>query len=128
MNLKKSLSRRNFIKQSALAVGSVSILSKILNNDHAYAQALTALDESNPTALALGYKSDSSNVDEVKFPKHAGEQGKKSLCSNCMFYSQGGQKIEGKDGEFGKCTLFPTNLVSAKGWCNSWTLKPGVTL
>ena len=102
--------------------------SKILNNNIAYAQAATALDESNPTALALGYKNDASKVDDAKFPKHASEQGKKSSCASCMFYSQGGQKIAGSKGEFGKCTLFPTNLVSAKGWCNSWTLKPGVTL
>lgn len=128
MNSKKVLSRRSFLKNSVIAVGSVSVLSKILDNHEAYAQSVAPVDESNPTALALGFKHDASQVDEAKFPKRATEQGKKSSCNSCMFYSQGGQKVEGKDGDYGKCTLFPTGLVNSKGWCNSWTLKPGVTL
>lgn len=129
MDIKKPLSRRNFLKQSALTVGSVSILSKILSNDEAFAQApIAPLDESNPTAIALGYKHDANSVDVTKFPKRASAEGKKQLCANCMFYSMGGQKIEGQQGEWGKCTLFPTGLVAANGWCNSWALKPGVTL
>ena len=129
MDIKKPLSRRNFLKNTALAVGSVSVLSKILNNEQAFAQTpAVALDENNPTAIALGYKHDANAIDVAKFPKRATADGKKQFCDNCMFYSMGGQKVTGHDGEFGKCTLFPTGLVAAKGWCNSWALKPGATL
>ncbi len=128
MDIKKPVSRRSFLKQSALAVGSVSILSRILDNDTAFAQVLTPIEETNATAQALGYKHDANQVDVVKFSKRASEQGKKQLCSNCMFFSQGGQKVAGKDGEYGKCTLFPTGLVANNGWCNSWAIKPGMSL
>jgi len=117
-------SRRNFLKNAALVAGGIPILSRILVDD-SYAQAAAvALDEKNPTALALGYLHDGSKVDAAKFPKHQAKQ----LCSNCMFYNNGGQKIEGQAGDWGKCTLFAQGLVNANGWCNSWALKPGMTL
>jgi hypothetical protein len=128
MNSSKTLSRRSFLKNSAVAIGSVSILSRIIDNNSAEAQVVAPLDESNPTAVALGYKHNAEQVDVAKFPKRAGEQGKKQKCVNCMFYSQGGQKIDGKDGTWGKCTLFPTGLVAEAGWCNSWAIKPGMAL
>lgn len=128
MEIKKPLTRRHFLKHSLIAVGSVSILSKIIDNENAFAQEVSPVDETNPTAIALGYKHDASQVDTSKFAKRASEEGKKQFCHNCMFFSQGGQKVAGKDGEYGKCTLFPTGLVASKGWCNSWTLKPGTTL
>ncbi|RIL10425.1 MAG: high-potential iron-sulfur protein [Proteobacteria bacterium] len=121
-------SRRKFLKASAIAVSSFSLL-KILDNGSipaAYAQAAgKALDENDPTAKALGYVHDAAKTDTAKFPKRKGPEGEKQFCDNCMFYTQGGLKAEGKEGEWGKCTIFPAGLVAAKGWCNSWTLKPG---
>lgn len=119
--------RRAFLKHFAVTAGSLPILSRILV-DTAEAQATKPLDEANPTARALGYVHDASKVDKAKFPKKAGPNGDKQLCSNCMFYNTGGQKIEGQPGEWGKCTIFPQGLVAANGWCNSWAIKPGVTL
>ena len=127
MENKKTISRRNFLKNGLVAVGSVSILSRIIDNDNAWAQT-AAVDEASPTALALGYKHDANAVDVAKFTKRATPEGKKQFCSNCVFFTQGGMKADSKDGEYGKCTLFPTGLVAAAGWCNTWTIKPGVVL
>ncbi|WP_434665052.1 high-potential iron-sulfur protein [Paraburkholderia sp. A3BS-1L] len=72
------------------------------------------LSESDPTAQALGYKSDGANVDTAKYPKHQAGQ----VCSNCQFY-------QGKAGDTsGACTVFSGKLVSARGWCSAYMKKP----
>jgi hypothetical protein len=38
-------------------------------------------------------------------------------CKGCVLYTA-------KDDAHGKCTLFPTGLVSATGHCASWAAKP----
>jgi hypothetical protein len=127
MSSNNKTSRREFLKKSVLSLGAIGLISKISSPKHAFAQT-TVVDEASPTAAALGYKHDATLVDIVKFPKRAGDQGKKQLCSNCMFYSQGGQSVAGQSGLWGKCTLFPTALVAEEGWCNSWAIKPGSSL
>ena len=71
------------------------------------------LEESDPAAVALGYKMDATKVDTKKFPKYAPGQ----LCSNCQLYS-------GKANDaMGPCAAFGGKLVAAKGWCSAWTKK-----
>lgn len=122
MNL-KILNRRNFLKHSAVTVGSVSLLRIVGEGSFVRAQDLQPVDESSPTAAALGYKHDAEKVDVAKFPKRATPESKTQHCENCSFFSAGGQKVVGHEGSWGKCTIFPTGLVAAKGWCNTWTLK-----
>ncbi len=69
------------------------------------------LPETDPTAQALGYKADGSQVDTIKFPKHTPQQ----QCANCNFF-QG-------TGGTGPCQLFPGKSVSAKGWCSAYAAK-----
>lgn len=45
------------------------------------------LDESNPQAVAMGYKSDTTKVDQIKYPKHAAAQN----CSTCHLFQRQGQ-------------------------------------
>jgi len=71
------------------------------------------LEESDPTAMALGYKMDATKVDAKKYTTYAAG----NTCSNCQLYS-------GKAGEaFGPCAAFGGKLVSAKGWCSAWVKK-----
>lgn len=72
---------------------------------------LVPLSETDPTAQALGYKADGSQVDATKFPKHTPQQ----LCANCNFF-QG-------TGATGPCQLFPGKSVAAKGWCSAYVVK-----
>lgn len=124
----KKVSRRNFLRQTGVTVGSVTLLRVLGQQDFAQAAELAPVDESSATAAALGYKHDATKVDTTKFPKRATPEGQKQFCENCTFYSEGGQKVAGHEGNWGKCTIFPTGLVAEKGWCNTWTLKAGMSL
>ena len=71
------------------------------------------LEESDPSAVALGYKMDATKVDAKKFTTYAAG----NMCSNCQFYS-------GKAGDAsGPCAAFGGKLVMAKGWCSAWVKK-----
>lgn len=45
-------------------------------------QAQAMVTESDPQAVALGYKTDASKVDNTKYPKYAAGQ----KCDNCALY------------------------------------------
>ncbi len=105
-------SRRHFLKLASGAVIAIPLAGRLA---HAEAEKLA---EDDPTALALGYKHDASEVDTEAYPKRAGEEGAKQFCSNCQLYAGG-------DAEWGACPIFGGKLVSANGWCNSWVPKAG---
>ena len=73
------------------------------------------ISESDPTAVALKYKHDKSNVDA------AITKGRKDyaseFCNTCIHYVAQGESQ-------GKCNLFGNKgLVAAKGWCASFVKK-----
>lgn len=70
------------------------------------------LTETEPQALALGYREDTKTVDAGKYPKHAATQ----TCKNCMIF-----KGTGADG--GSCHLFGSRILSGNGWCSQWAAK-----
>ena len=69
--------------------------------------------ETDPQAIALGYKNDSTKVDAKKYPKHAATQS----CLSCQLFQPKGKDV------LGGCPLFAGKQVSAKGWCSAWTQK-----
>jgi hypothetical protein len=77
----------------------------------AFAQA-KKLVETDPDAVALGYKEDSANVDGKKFPKHQPSQN----CTNCMIWRN-------KGADAGSCSVFGNRSLSGKGWCSQWVKK-----
>jgi len=79
----------------------------------ARAQTGAKLDEGEPQAVALGYKHDTTKVDEKKFPKHSNDQ----RCNNCQFF------MAKPTEPWGPCPIFQSKNVSATGWCNSWVKK-----
>lgn len=99
-------SRRIFIRN---AVGAGALLA----STRTFAADPPKVVESEPTAVALGYKLDTTKVDAAKFPKHTNEQ----HCGNCQLF-------QGKAGEaFGPCPIFAGKLVAATGWCSAWVKK-----
>lgn len=105
--------RRSFLTQLAVSVGTPAILCA-----GAFGQAPppppVKLEESDPAAIALGYKEDTTKVDATKYPQHKAEQ----VCSNCALY-------QGKAGEAtGPCAAFAGKLVTAPGWCAVYAKKP----
>ena len=98
--------RRVFLMQVATASGAIALAGA------AQAQQ-PMLAETDPQAVALGYKADASKVDKAKFPKYAAGQ----LCSNCALY-------QGKASDAaGGCPLFAGKQVTAAGWCSAYAKK-----
>ena len=99
--------RRIFMLQTAVGAGALATAHL------ANAQTPAMLKETDPQAVALGYKEDATKADKVKFPKYAaGEH-----CANCALF-------QGKAADAaGPCPLFPGKQVAAKGWCSAWAKK-----
>jgi hypothetical protein len=77
-------------------------------------QALAAdpmVAETEPQAIGLGYKADTTKVDATKYPKHNAKQN----CGNCMLYKGGAAA--------GGCQIFAGKQVAAKGWCSAYAAK-----
>ena len=74
------------------------------------------VDETSETAVALGYKHDTAQVDTAKFPKHQ----KSQTCANCQFW-----QAKPTDA-WSNCAMFGRKAqVANKGWCNAWVKAPG---
>lgn len=99
-------SRRRFIAIAA-ALASTPVF---IEEARADAPMVT---ESDPTAQALGYKSNASQVDKAKYAKFQAGQS----CSNCQLW-------QGKAGApNGPCPMFGGKLVSSGGWCSAYVKK-----
>jgi hypothetical protein len=99
-------SRRSFL------ITSIGVASTLALSRQAFADAPKVV-ETDPTAQALGYKADASQVDKAKYAKYAAGQD----CSNCSFY-------QGKAGDaWAACPMFGGKQVSAKGWCSAYNKK-----
>ena len=98
--------RRTFVIQSVVGAGVLATAQL------AQAQA-PLVQESDPQAVALGYKNDATKVDKVKYPKYAPGQD----CANCALYQ--GKPSDAAAG----CPLFAGKQVAAKAWCSAWAKK-----
>ena len=87
-----------------LAAGS----SALLASGGAHAQA--KVEESDETAVALGYRHDTTKVDGRKYPTHKADQ----KCNNCQFWQ--GSATDAWAG----CAMFGRKQIAAAGWCTAW--------
>jgi hypothetical protein len=104
--------RRNFLRKLAVSASLPTIFC-----GQAFSQEVPApvkLEETDPVAIALGYKEDTAKVDPVKYPMHKVEQ----RCDNCALYTGKAEEASGPCGAFGG------KLVTAAGWCQVWAKKP----
>lgn len=98
--------RREFILTVTLGTGALMAAGQ------AFAAA-PMVAETDPQAVALGYKADTTKVDAKKYANHKPEQ----KCANCALF-------QGKAGDAaGGCSLFPGKQVAANGWCSAWAKK-----
>jgi hypothetical protein len=106
------VSRRRAIKLVVLGAAALPLARLAVPDASA---ALPKLDENHPTAKALGYRHDTAEVDQSKYPNHTVEQ----RCDNCNL-------IQGPEGEeWRPCAIFPGTVVAAAGWCAAWVKKAG---
>ncbi len=105
-------SRRRFLQIAVISAAAAPLASTLFAR-LAQAADLPHLEESDATAMALGYKHDASLVDAAKYPQHKPGQ----ACNNCNLF-------QGKAGDpWGPCQLFPGKDVNAKGWCAGYAAK-----
>lgn len=100
--------RRIFVIQSIVGAGVLASTRLV------QAQAAAPLvQETEPQAVALGYKADATKADKAKYPKYAAGQN----CANCALY-------QGKPTDAAAaCPLFAGKQVGAKAWCSAWAKK-----
>jgi len=102
----KNTNRRTFMMHVAVA-GSALAVAKVASAQGAL------LAETDPQAVALGYKADTSKVDKKKYPKHDAAQ----KCTNCQLFQ--GKATDAAGG----CPLFAGKQVAGPGWCSAWAKK-----
>jgi hypothetical protein len=78
----------------------------------AQAQNQTAVTDTDPQAVALGYQMDGSKTDVKKHPNYNVNQS----CEGCALYQKSTDAT-------GSCAVFGNKLVAKKGWCGAWTKK-----
>ena len=106
---KHSTQRRVFIMKvvggaSAFAVADAFAADPVSNEK---------LTETDSYAKSMGFRMDTTKVDQKRFPRHTAEQ----KCSTCQLYS-GEPKAE-----WGPCSFFGGRLVHKDGWCRNFKIK-----
>ena len=81
------------------------------------ALAQVYVEESQPQAAALGYKTDASGVDQSRYAKFSPGQS----CGSCALY-------QGALGSYsGGCALFAGKQVMSNGWCSAYARAAGAS-
>lgn len=101
--------RRTFLMQIAAAGAIVTAVRARAEN------AGPKVEESDPQAIALGYRQETAKVDAKKFPKHDASQS----CATCQLFQ--GKPTDAAGG----CPLFAGKQVASTGWCSAWARKAG---
>lgn len=121
----QSMNRRQFLKRLtflSLAVPASRFLNSGLSIPTAWAGLPAApagqqlVPDTDPVAMAIGYKPDVKDLDYKKFPQRKKPEAKNQFCENCALYTK-------VDGNWGKCQMLTSGVVYKKGWCGSWNKK-----
>jgi hypothetical protein len=91
--------RRVFLLQAAAASTLLGAAGGAL--------AQKKVEETDETAVGLGYRHDTRQVDASKYPQHKADQ----TCSNCQFWQ--GAATDSWAG----CSMFGRKQIAAGGWC-----------
>lgn len=78
------------------------------------AQAAAHVEETDETAVALGYHHDTKLTDAKKYPNHTPQQ----RCVDCAFWQATPTDA------WGGCAMFGRKQVAAGGWCSAFSKKP----
>ena len=104
----EAATRRVFVGRAAAGACIVALVPH-----RALAQP-ARVEETDETAVQLGYKHDTKKVDAKRYPKHAATQ----RCVNCALW-QGAAADP-----WGGCAMFGRKQIAAEGWCMAWVAKP----
>lgn len=99
-------SRRQVLLRIAPLAGAAFVWPRA-----AWPQQIVALKETDPMAVAMGFRLDTTKVDQKKYPKHTIEQ----HCANCVHFTTPGANEA-------RCNLF-NKLVPKTGWCSGYSKR-----
>lgn len=102
-NIKSS--RRVFMMQ---VVGAASAFAFVRN-----AAAAAKLDVNDSYAKSMGFKLNTTEVDETKYKKHTADQ----KCSTCQLWN--GRENKSVAG-YGNCSFFDDAMTPENGWCKNF--------
>lgn len=107
--LKKT--RRELLKKLGVVLTSIPALSLLGVSQSLKAGDLPHVSEDDATAKSLKYVHDATKASE--------RSNAEAICKNCTLYSGS------IDSEWGPCSIFPSKVVNASGWCTAWVKKAG---
>ena len=97
--------RRRVLKAAAAGVVAIP-LAALQTRGTAIASELPHLSEDDATAKALSYVHDAARAP-------TGKRKDGTFCKNCNL-------IQGKEGTWRGCSIFPGRAVNENGWCAGW--------
>ena len=100
-----NMNRRTFVIHSIVGSAALAIAG-------AGRAEAPKVQETDPNAVALGYKDDATKADKAKFPKYVAGQ----HCGSCQLY-------QGPATGVGACPLFAGKSVPAAAWCSAYVKK-----
>jgi hypothetical protein len=98
-------SRRVFILQCLAA-------NAVLGAAAGPAGAFEKLNPTDPYARSMGFKLNTEEVDQAKYPRHTADQS----CKSCQLWNGG-------DKDFGNCSFFDNAITPKNGWCKNFKVK-----
>jgi hypothetical protein len=99
----KSLTKRALMLRVISAAGLLAV------GDTQRAFAADKLSPTDPYAKAMGFKLNTTEVDQAKYPRHTTEQ----ACHNCQLWNGG-------TADMGNCSFFNDALTPKNGWCKNF--------
>jgi len=111
VNPADSQARRRFLKLAAAGAVAAPIAATLLPR-FARAQDLPHLAESDPTAMALGYKEDA--------PRSTKRNSRPTRPARCAATASSGQQA---GDAYGPWRAVPRQGTNAKGWCSGYNAK-----
>jgi hypothetical protein len=111
--MSQTISRRELMTGVLLVSAVVPALG--LNGKDAKAADLALVDVNDPTAKALDFVTDATQLNASTEPAY--KPGRH--CGMCAQF-RGNQADT-----MGACNIFTGHLVAAGGWCMAWTQRPG---
>ena len=98
-------SRRTFLLKVIASSGAV-VATRVIAAD----ESTERVTEADPYAKSMGFRLDTNQVDQAKYPRHDATQ----HCAVCQLYS-------GKAGDpLGPCSFYGGRLVAPTGWCRNF--------
>jgi hypothetical protein len=104
--MKSQDTRRVFILKLITATAAASAVQRA-------AAETEKLTEADAYAKSMGFRLDTTKVDQAKYPRH---EAASQQCGKCQLY-------DAKAGGLGECSFYGGRLVPEGGWCRNFKVK-----